>query len=106
MVGRRRLGGSRLGHAPFGRLRARYCGRGSRDPTSLVGRKTCSEFGHPALDLVLVAKDAEGGLFISGLWDLIRPALVEHDPVYQGDMEAFCRDYAAGAYAPDLIPLP
>ena len=62
--------------------------------------------GHPALDLVLVAKDAEGGLFISGLWDLIRPALVEHDPVYQGDMEAFCRDYAAGAYAPDLIPLP
>ena len=61
--------------------------------------------GHPALDLVMVAKDAEGGLFISGLWDLIRPALVEHDPVYKGDMDAFCRDYASGAYAPDLIPV-
>ena len=65
--------------------------------------------GHPGLDLVLVAKASEGpegALFISGLWDVIRPALVEHDPVYQGDMEAFCRDYAAGDYAPDLILLP
>ena len=59
--------------------------------------------GHPALDLVIVTKNAGRSAFISVPWDLVRPALVEHDPVYQGDVEAFCRDYAAGDYAPDLI---
>jgi hypothetical protein len=61
--------------------------------------------GHPGLDLVVVAKEA-GNAFVSTLWDLIRPALVEHDPIYQGDIEAFCEDYRAGDYAPDLIILP
>ena len=34
----------------------------------------------------------------------MRPALVALDPVYQGDDEAFCEDYGAGRYAPDLRP--
>ena len=62
--------------------------------------------GHPALDLVIVTKDAGTATFVSTPWDLVRAALVEHDPVYQGDTDAFCRDYAAGDYAPDLILLP
>jgi hypothetical protein len=61
--------------------------------------------GHPGLDLVLVTKNS-GTAFVSTHWDLIRRALVEHDPVYPGDEDAFCEAYASGEYAPDLILLP
>lgn len=57
--------------------------------------------GHRGLDLVLAIKDAgEGNSQL--VWEAFRPALVAADPVYQGDEEAFCRDYEAGDYAPDL----
>ena len=60
--------------------------------------------GHRGLDLVLVTRDA--GLppvHINTPWELVRKALIEHDPVYHGDEEAFCAAYGAGDYAPDLI---
>jgi hypothetical protein len=37
------------------------------------------------------------------LWDAIRPGVLAMDPNYNGDEEAFCRDYGAGNYAPDLV---
>jgi hypothetical protein len=60
--------------------------------------------GHRALDLVLVARDSAGAN--PRLWDMIRPALVEHDPGYAGDDAAFCEAYRAADYAPDLITQP
>ena len=60
--------------------------------------------GHPGLDLVLVARNSAGAA--SGPWDMIRPALVEHDPGYAGDEAAFCEAYRAADYAPDMITLP
>jgi hypothetical protein len=58
--------------------------------------------GHPGLDLVIVAKDFDGGDGPAGLWKAIRPAVVALDPMYKGDETAFCKAYAAGDYAPDL----
>ncbi|MEO2169613.1 MAG: hypothetical protein ABGY42_16140 [bacterium] len=60
--------------------------------------------GHPALDLVILVKDLGGTAFWGQAWNPMRPALVALDPVYQGDDEAFCEDYGAGRYAPDLRP--
>ena len=57
---------------------------------------------HKALDLVMVTRDAGGTAFLTTPWDMIRPALVAHDPQYPGDDEAFCAAYRAGEYAPDL----
>lgn len=57
--------------------------------------------GHPGLDLVLVAKDV-GPIAAGGVWEIARPALIARDPRYAGDEAAFCRDYAASDYAPDL----
>jgi hypothetical protein len=63
--------------------------------------------GHPALDMVIVAKNVTGFADISGMtgsrrvWDAVRPAVVRADPIYRGDEAAFCRDYGRGDYAPD-----
>lgn len=59
--------------------------------------------GHAGLDLVIVAKDYSGGSGPTGMWEAIRPALVALDPTYKGDDNAFCKAYAAGDYAPDLV---
>lgn len=58
--------------------------------------------GHPGLDLVLVVKNFSGSNGPMGLWDKIRPAIVAKDPMFKGDMAAFCKAYGAGDYAPDL----
>ncbi|HEX6239616.1 MAG TPA: hypothetical protein VFZ61_01935, partial [Polyangiales bacterium] len=62
--------------------------------------------GHPGLDLVIVAKDYGGGNGPAGLFDAVRPAIVALDPTYKGDDARFCKAYAAGDYAPDLIVQP
>jgi hypothetical protein len=59
--------------------------------------------GHRGLDLVLVTRNAGVAALIHTPWELVRRALIEHDPVYLGDEEAFCAAYEAGDYAPDLI---
>ena len=61
---------------------------------------------HRGLDLVMVTRNAGGAATLTTPWDLIRTALVEHDPVYAGDEDAFCNAYREGDYAPDLIPIP
>lgn len=60
--------------------------------------------GHRGLQLVVVTRNAGRAAWVNAAWDLVRPALVAMDPVYQGDEEAFCADYSEGRYAPDLIP--
>lgn len=62
--------------------------------------------GHPGLDLVIVAKNYSGGGGPAGMWDAIRPAIVALDPQYKGNDAGFCRAYAAGDYAPDLVAQP
>ncbi|NQX88680.1 MAG: hypothetical protein HRT77_08440 [Halioglobus sp.] len=62
--------------------------------------------GHRALELVIVTRNAGATAFLNAPWDLIRRALVAHDPVYKGDEAAFCQAYRAGEYAPDLIKKP
>jgi CubicO group peptidase (beta-lactamase class C family) len=57
--------------------------------------------GHRALDLVLVVKNSPRNA--ADLWADVRPALVAFDPQHAGDEAGFCADYAAGAYAPDLL---
>ncbi len=57
--------------------------------------------GHRGLDMVLVVKDSPAGP--GELWSAVRPALVALDAQYAGDDAAFCTDYAAGNYAPDLL---
>jgi hypothetical protein len=54
----------------------------------------------------MVTRNAGGTATLTTPWDLIRTALVEHDPVYAGDEDAFCNAYREGDYAPDLIPIP
>jgi hypothetical protein len=58
---------------------------------------------HPGLDLVLVAHNFSGGGGPDGMWTAVRPGLVAMDPKYKGDETAFCKDYGAGNYAPDLV---
>jgi hypothetical protein len=62
--------------------------------------------GHRGLDLVLVTRNAGELKHLFTPWELVRRALIEHDPVYLGDEEAFCAAYEAGDYAPDLITPP
>jgi len=61
---------------------------------------------HPALDLVLVARNVEPGSIgadaTKSVWDAIRPAVIAGDPKYKGDETSFCKDYGGNAYAPDL----
>lgn len=57
--------------------------------------------GHRALDLVLVVKNSPNNA--ADLWAAVRPALVALDPEHPGDEDAFCTEYAAGQYAPDLL---
>lgn len=61
---------------------------------------------HKALDLAIVTRNAGGSAFLTTPWNMIRPALVAHDPQYPGDDEAFCAAYRAGDYAPDLHEIP
>jgi CubicO group peptidase (beta-lactamase class C family) len=57
---------------------------------------------HRGLDLVLTGRNVTGnGQQV--LWETVRPALVELDPVYRGNVSAFCNDYRRGSYAPSLI---
>jgi CubicO group peptidase (beta-lactamase class C family) len=56
---------------------------------------------HPGLDLVIVARNYSGG--VEGMWNAVRPGLVAMDDTYKGDETAFCKDYGAGNYAPDLL---
>lgn len=62
--------------------------------------------GHRGLDLVIVTRNAGTTAFGDTPWDMVRSALIEHDPAYAGDDVAFCEAYRAGDYAPDLITLP
>lgn len=55
---------------------------------------------HPGLDLVITAHNASDP---AGLWADVRPAVVAKDPMFKGDMTAFCAAYGAGKYAPDLL---
>ena len=57
-------------------------------------------------DLVIVAKNYGGAGGPTGIWKAIRPAIVALDPTYKGDEAAFCKAYAAGDYAPDLVAQP
>jgi CubicO group peptidase (beta-lactamase class C family) len=61
---------------------------------------------HPALDMVIMSRDFQqngGDGDPKLLWDAVRPGVVAMDPKYNGDEEAFCADYGAGNYAPDLV---
>lgn len=58
--------------------------------------------GHRGLDMVVVGKDWGGGNE-DELWETVLPSVVEADPRFQGDQEAFCEAYSAGSYAPDLV---
>jgi hypothetical protein len=58
--------------------------------------------GHPALDLVIVAKNYANMGGPGGMWNAVRPALVALDPKYKGDDKAFCDAYGNNKYAPDL----
>ena len=67
---------------------------------------------HRGLDLVITVRDdfpsAENGRpsTFEGHkrpWRLIRPALVAHDPVFQGDEKGFCAAYQRSAHAPALL---
>ena len=72
---------------------------------------------HRGLDLVITVRDdildlgsdilAGEGLFEGHkrVWNLIRPALLAHDPVYAGDEDGFCAAYQRSEYAPDLISI-
>jgi len=99
-------------HPPSESLDCNYDGVVSCEQTHDVGVFAAVGFGgqlvvgHPGLDLVVVAKNAGDVAFVMTPWDLIRAALIEHDPVYAGDQAAFCAAYAAGDHAPDLITLP
>jgi len=62
--------------------------------------------GHAGLDLVIVAKNYGGAGGPTGIWKAVRPAIVALDPTYKGDEAGFCKAYAAGDYAPDLIAQP
>jgi hypothetical protein len=59
--------------------------------------------GHPAFDLVIVAKDIQSvDCGPPCMWSAVRPALLAHDPMFKGNEEAFCEAYAKGDYAPDI----
>jgi hypothetical protein len=64
--------------------------------------------GHPDLDLVLVVKDltplGTGPEAPSLLWNAVKGAVIEADPIYAGDDAAFCKAYSSNSYAPDLVP--
>jgi hypothetical protein len=62
--------------------------------------------GHRGLDLVIVTRDAGRTAIPTTPWDLVRSALIKHDPRYLGDETSFCAAYREGEYAPDLIPAP
>ena len=67
---------------------------------------------HRGLDLIITTRDDaasidgdQPGAFEGHkrVWSLIRPALVELDPRFQGDEAAFCEAYRQSSYAPDLL---
>lgn len=95
-------------HAPF--FEAKTCNN-AKEACSQdydVGIKWAAGFGghkvvvHPGLDLVMVIRDDWSNNGHNNVWDAVRPALVELDPVYAGNEAAFCRAYSNNEYAPDL----
>jgi hypothetical protein len=59
--------------------------------------------GHPGLDLVVVAKDIQAvDCGPPCMFRAVRGALLAHDPMFNGDEDAFCEAYANGNYAPDI----
>jgi CubicO group peptidase (beta-lactamase class C family) len=55
---------------------------------------------HPGLDLVIAVRNEPlGG---AGAWPALRPAVVNADPMFDGNDAAFCEAYQANTYAPDL----
>lgn len=63
--------------------------------------------GHPALDLVIVAKDVQAvDCGPPCMWGAVRAALLAHDPMFKGDEDAFCKAYSNSNYAPDIqVPI-
>ncbi len=64
--------------------------------------------GHPGLDMVIVATNLTpldtGMRAPSRLWDAVKRAVIETDPLYAGDEEAFCQAYGSNRHALDLKP--
>lgn len=58
---------------------------------------------HRGLDLVISVRDDVDNEGHKDVWNAIRPALVELDPTFAGDEEAFCDAYRRGAYTPTLL---
>jgi putative cell wall-binding protein len=98
-------------HRPFYEAESDHGGAATRgDQIYDVGAYWASGAGgqrivvHRGLDLVMTIRDESSNEGHKTVWNAVRPALVAEDPVYQGDEAAFCADYRAGAYAPDLLP--
>jgi hypothetical protein len=56
--------------------------------------------------MVIVARDVtplgSGPDAPALVWNALRSAVIGGDPVFRGDEAAFCAEYGAGRYAPDL----
>lgn len=86
------------------------CDRGScpqqeYDAGVWLARGTGGNFmiGHPGLNMVMAVKNSSPKR-PNDFWQAVLPAVVNEDPVYKGDKNAFCKAYEAGSYAPDLQP--
>lgn len=92
---------------PHGASKATMCVGDNCNPKYDVGAFSARGMGgqfidiHRGLDLVVVGKNW-GEANIQGPWGAVRPALVALDPMFKGDEQAFCAEYAKGNYAPDL----
>lgn len=92
---------------PHGASAATMCMGGDCSPKYDVGAFSARGMGgqfidiHRGLDMVVLGKNW-GEANIQGPWGAVRPALVALDPMFKGDEQAFCAEYAKGNYAPDL----
>lgn len=108
----------RYPHAPFFEAPDDLGGSPFATPSHDIGLAWAAGAGgqriavHRGLDLVITVRDdaasvdgEQPGAFEGHkrVWDLIRPALVAHDPLFEGDEEAFCRAYKRSRHAPDLL---
>jgi hypothetical protein len=69
--------------------------------------------GHPGLDTVIVARNTtplftgpeqgSGMAAPSVVWDAVRAAIVEGDPMFKGDDKSFCAAYGSNNYAPNKM---
>jgi CubicO group peptidase (beta-lactamase class C family) len=93
-------------HAPFYETLHDYGGSPFGQQIHDVGVAFAAGLGgqftqvHRAFDLVLSGRNLPGAY---ALWHAIRPALVELDPVFQGDPVGFCAEYRRGMYAPTML---